>query len=112
MVESAREVYGSVRVEGKNPKSLWWNDEVKAKARRKENAWKEVLGASDEEAKERCIEAYREEKRKIKRCIYQSKKKVDEQFGRKMNEDVNENRKLIWKKVSNGKDEWWRVAAE
>ena len=29
-----------------------------------------------------------------------------------MNEDVNENRKLIWKKVSNGKDEWWKVAAE
>ena len=30
---------------------------------------------------------------KLKRCIYQSKKKVNEQFGRKMNEDVNGNRK-------------------
>ena len=30
MVESAREVYSSVRVGGKNPKSMWWNDEVKA----------------------------------------------------------------------------------
>ena len=28
MVESARKVCGSVRVGGKNPKSLWWNDEV------------------------------------------------------------------------------------
>ena len=27
MVESAREVCGSVRVGGKNPKSVWWNDE-------------------------------------------------------------------------------------
>ena len=26
MVESAREVCGSVRDEGKNPKSVWWND--------------------------------------------------------------------------------------
>ena len=34
---------------------------------------------------------------------YQSKKKVNEQFGRKMNEDVNGNRKLFWKEVSNAK---------
>ena len=59
--------------------------------------------ASDEEAKERFLEAYREEKRKVKRCIYQNKKKVDEQFGRKMSEDVNGNKKLFWKEVSNAK---------
>ena len=35
-----------------------------------------MLAASDEEEKERCMEAYKEEKRKVKRCIYQSKKKV------------------------------------
>ena len=45
------------------------------------------------------MEAYSEEKRKVKGCIYQSKRKVNEQFGRKMNEDVNENRKLFWKEV-------------
>ena len=60
MVESAREVCGSVRVGGKNLKSMWWNDKVKASVKRKEAAWKEVLTASDEEAKERCMEAYRE----------------------------------------------------
>ena len=49
MVESAREVCGSVRVGGKNPKSLWWNDEIKAAVRRKETAWEGVLAASDEE---------------------------------------------------------------
>ena len=38
---------------GEEPKSVWWNDEVKAAVRRKEAAWKEVLAASDEEAKER-----------------------------------------------------------
>ena len=54
-----------------------------------------VLAASDEEAKERCIEAYVEEKRKAKKCIYQSKKKVNNQFKRKMNEDVNGNRKFF-----------------
>ena len=45
---------------------------------RKEDAWKEVLVASDEEAKKRCMEAYKVEKSKVKRCIYQNKKKVNE----------------------------------
>ena len=61
------------------------------------------MAASDEESKERCMEAYREEKRKVKRCIYQSKEKVNEQFGRKMSQDVNGNSKLFWKDVSNAK---------
>ena len=30
----------------------------------------------------------------------QSKKEINEQFGRKMNEDVERNRKLFWKEVS------------
>ena len=43
MVERAREVCESVRLRGKNPKSAWWNDEVKAAVRRKNTAWKKVL---------------------------------------------------------------------
>ena len=78
---------------GKNPKRVRWNGKINAAVRRKEVAWKGVLAASDEETKERCMEAYREEKRKVKRCIIQSKKKVKEQFGRKMNEDMNGNRR-------------------
>ena len=42
MVESAREVYGSAIFGGKNPKSVWWNDEIKAVVRRKEAVWKGV----------------------------------------------------------------------
>ena len=97
-----------MRVGRKNPKNVWWDDEVKAVVKRMEDAWKQVLGARDEAAKERCIDMYREEKRKVKRCIYQSKKKVNEQFGRKMNQDVNGKRKLFWKevnKVNGGKAE-------
>ena len=61
------------------------------------------MAASDEEPKGRCMEAHRKEKRKVKRCIYQSIKKVNEQFAKKMNEDVNGNRKLFWKEVSKAK---------
>ena len=75
IVESAREVCGSVRVGGKNQKSVWCNDEIKGAVRRKEAAWKGVLTASVEETKERCMEAYRIEKIKVKRCIIQSKRK-------------------------------------
>ena len=41
MVESAKEVFGSVRVEGKNPKSAWWNDEIKAAV--EERCWQLVV---------------------------------------------------------------------
>ena len=43
------------------------------------------------------------EKIKVKSCIIHRKKKVNEQFGRKMNEDINGNMKLFWKEVSNKK---------
>ena len=49
-----------------------------------------MLAASDEETKERCMEAYREEKRKVKKVNNsKQKKKKKEQFGTKMNEDEN-----------------------
>ena len=88
MVESARKMCGSMKVGGKNPKSIWWNDYLKAAVQRRVSTWK-VLAASNEEAKESCMEAYREEKRKVKRCIYESRKKLNEQFGRKMNGNKN-----------------------
>ena len=78
---------------------MWWKDQVKA-AVEEEDAWKEVLGARDEDARKRCLEVYKEEQRKVKRCIYQSKEEVQEQFGSKMNQDVNGNRKSFWKEVS------------
>ena len=61
---------------------------------------KELLGARDEDARERCLEVYKEEKRKVKKFIYQSKEEVQEQFGRKVNQDLNGNRELFWKEVS------------
>ena len=80
MVERAREVRGSVRAGGKIPKSVWWYDEIKASVRRKETVWKGMLAASDEETKERCMEAYREGK--VKRCIIQ--RKMNSLEGRRM----------------------------
>ena len=60
-----------------------------------------VLGARHEVTKERCME------RKVKRCKYQREKKVNEQFGRKMNKDIDGIRKLFWREVSKMKG--WKV---
>ena len=92
---NAREVCGSVRVGGKNPKSVWWNNEIKTAFRRKEAAWERVLAASDEETKERCMKAYKEKTIKVRKYICHSKKEMNEQFQRKMNQDVCGNRKLF-----------------
>ena len=43
------------------------------------------------------MEIYKEEKRRVQRCIYQSKREVNEHFERKMSQDVNEYKKLFWK---------------
>ena len=75
MVKSSREMCGSVRLEGKNSKGVWWNDEVKAVVRRNEAVWKEVLAASMEKEKERCMKSYKEEKRKV---YISEQKKVNE----------------------------------
>ena len=87
-----------------------------------------VWGVRDEDTKERFLEVYKKEKRNIKRCIYQRKKKVNEQFGRKMNQKVIGNRKLFWKEVrkanigkvescsrinnENGRLDWKRLKCE
>ena len=39
---------------------------------------------------------HKQGKRKVKRIISQSKKKVNEQFGKIMNQDVREKRKRFW----------------
>ena len=74
---------------------MWWNNRVKAAVK-----MKKVLEGRDKDANERCLEVYKKEKRKVKRCIYQSKEEVQEQFGTKINQDVSGKRILFWKEVS------------
>ena len=51
MIESARDVCGSGKGDWENPKSVWWNNEIKAAVKKKKAAWKVGLAASNEEAK-------------------------------------------------------------
>ena len=58
MFDNAKEMCGSVRVArgGENPKNAFWNGVVKDAVKRKEATWREVLGATDEVAKDRYME--------------------------------------------------------
>ena len=47
MVKSAREIYGLMRVGERTPKSVQWDDEVKAAVERAEAAQKQVQGTRD-----------------------------------------------------------------
>ena len=53
---------------------MWWNDQVKTGVKREEDVWK-VLGARDEDSWERCLEAYKEEKRKVKGAFIKVRKR-------------------------------------
>ena len=64
---------------------------------RKEPPWKEVLAIRNEDEREKCLEI-------------ESKKEVQEQFERNMNQDLNE-KKLFWKEVSKANGTW-RIPTE
>src|SRR5678815_67152 len=71
----------------------------------KKESWLNVLKANDEVSRERCLELYKEEKRNTKRCICRRKEEVNKQFGRRMNGDIQGNRKLFWKEARKVKNE-------
>ena len=73
---------------------------VKAAVERKEAAWKDVMGARVEVTKDRLWRSVKKKRKRLRKCIYQGKKEVNEQFRRKMNQDEDRTRKFFWKKVS------------
>src|SRR5678815_5162111 len=95
IVSSAKEVCGCAKVGSKNDNSEWWNEEVMQAAKSKKEAWLNVLKANDEVSNEGCLELYKEEKRNAKRCIHKRHEEVNEQFGRRMNGDIQGNLSLI-----------------
>ena len=63
MSDNAREVCSSVRVGEKNSKNVYSNNVVKVAPERMEATRREVLRARDEDAKDRCMEVFKEENR-------------------------------------------------
>ncbi len=42
---------------------------------------------------------YKKWKKRVRRLIAESKRRVDEEFGRKISQNYSENKKLFWKEV-------------
>ena len=56
---------------------------------RKEAEGKEVLGVREEVVKERCVQINKEEEKRIKSCLYESKDEKSEQLGMKISQGVS-----------------------
>ncbi len=50
-----------------------------------------------EEVKARRKSENKEWKKRVRRLIEESKRRVDEEFGRKLSQNFSENKKLFWK---------------
>ena len=60
----------------KNPKSVRWNDEIKATVKKKkEAAWEEMLTASDEDAKKYVWRRTEKRREKLKGVYIRAKRK-------------------------------------
>ncbi len=52
-----------------------------------------------EEVKVRKKSEYKKWKKRVRELIEESKRRVDEEFGRKLSQNFSENKKLFWKEV-------------
>ncbi len=52
-----------------------------------------------EEVKARRKSEYKDWKNRVKELIEESKRRMDEEFGRKLSQNFSENKKLFWKEV-------------
>ena len=101
MIETVERVVGYrvVRRKRKNG-SAWWTSEVKGAVEEKKKAYDRVIEKNvPVEVKRKRKQEYKLCKGKVKQVIKESKEKVDDEFGRKLSEKFNENKKLYWKEV-------------
>ena len=96
VMKCAREVCGMRRVGGGRRKgSEWWNDEVSEAVAAKRGAYEEWLQRESEERYER----YKDKRREVKRVVKKAKREADVRWGRQMEGNFEENRKMFWKEV-------------
>ncbi|KAK4329643.1 hypothetical protein Pmani_000045 [Petrolisthes manimaculis] len=81
-----------VRRRGREVKgTAWWTEEVKRAIEEKKKAYRDLLGGKGNGEVERLKrELYLEKKRVVKRVVSESKRRVDEEFGRNLSEKWRE----------------------
>ncbi len=88
------------RAGGEKKGNAWWTNKIKDTVGGKERAYKNILQRNlPEEVKARRKSEYKEWKKRVRELIEESKRRVDEEFGRKLSKNFSENEKLFWKEV-------------
>ncbi len=99
-MEVVGEVVGWRESKGKNRGSAWWTNKIRDAVEGKKRVYKKMLQRnSPEEVKARRKSEYKEWNKKVKELIGASRRRVDEEFGRKLSQHFSENKKLFWKEV-------------
>ncbi len=84
---------------GKRKGNAWWTNEIKDAVEGKKKAYKKMLQRNlPEELKARRKSEYKEWKKRVRELIEESKRRVNEEFGRKLSHNFSEN-KVFWKEV-------------
>ncbi|KAK3895740.1 hypothetical protein Pcinc_000663 [Petrolisthes cinctipes] len=106
VLKTAAEVVGYKSQKRGKKGSAWWLEEVKDTVKEKRKAYRRTLQRNvSEEVRERWKREYNVCKRQVKRMVSESKRRVDEEFGRKLSEKFKENKKLFWKEVKRERGE-------
>lgn len=97
ILETAKECCGTYvckNVSGRK-KSEFWNDEIKAAVKEKRVRWLKWMQNRNDES----LEAYRVQKRVVKRCVKEAKEKGWVKFGKDLEEAGQQRNKVFWSKV-------------
>ncbi|XP_050706878.1 uncharacterized protein LOC126992348 isoform X2 [Eriocheir sinensis] len=88
--------------DGKRKGNSWWIEEIRRIVKEKRELFKNTQERNvAEQVKRERKKKYRECKMKLKQAIKESKKRVDEDFGKRLSEKYKGNRKSYWKEVKN-----------
>ena len=101
MLEVVESVCGRKRERTGNRKGhAWWTKDIEDAIREKKIAYDKLneRNISARVRRER-KEKYRDCKTRVRRLIRESRKRVDEEFGRKLSSSFKENKKLFWKET-------------
>ncbi len=89
VMEVANEVVGWRERKGRKKGNAWWTSEIKDAVEQKKRTYRKMLQRNLlEEVKARRKSEYKEWKKRVRRLIEESKRRVDEEFGRKLSSAI------------------------
>lgn len=95
ILTSAEKICGRAVIGGGQKSTPWWTDTVRNVVKQKKEAWKKYLNSKRDEDKNIYLQRRDEAKLKVR----EAKQKSWADFGNKMEENYNDNRKLFWRVV-------------